>query len=378
MILAERLATGRPFASYARIPMDMPSARCFALVPCAGTGIRAGTPLPKQYTPIAGHAMVDWTLRALAAVPRIEATLVVLAPDDTWFDEQVAAQAGARAIGISRSGGATRAASVANGLQALLARGARADDWVLVHDAARCLLQPEWVDRLIDACIADPVGGLLAMPLADTLKSEADSRSIGTIERTGKWLAQTPQMFRIGMLSEALQHAGDAVTDEAGAIEAAGWQPRLVEGDARNLKVTWPQDFALAVALLAEAPAAAARAEITAFVPARDFELSRAFYQAIGFVEEWANGELCSLVCGDASIFLQRFYLPAHAENFMMHMMVNDLDAWWQRYVRQPDLAQTFGVRTEEPADRDWGLRDAVLFDPTGVLWRVAQRPAAA
>jgi 2-C-methyl-D-erythritol 4-phosphate cytidylyltransferase len=356
--------------------MDMPSARCFALVPCAGTGTRAGTTLPKQYTPIAGHAVVDWTLKALAAVPRIAATLVVLAPDDTWFDEQVAAQAGARAIGISRNGGTTRAASVANGLQTLLARGARADDWVLVHDAARCLLQPEWVDRLIDACLTDPVGGLLAMPLADTLKSESEGRSTGTIARTGKWLAQTPQMFRIGMLSEALQHAGDAVTDEASAIEAAGWQPRLVEGDARNLKVTWPQDFALAAALLAEAPAAAAaRTEITAFVPARDFDLSRAFYRAIGFSEEWASDELCSLECGDASIFLQRFYLPAHAENFMMHMMVDDLDAWWQRHVLQPNLAQTFGVRTEAPADRDWGLRDAVLFDPTGVLWRVAQRP---
>lgn len=360
--------------------MDMPSARCFALVPCAGTGTRAGTSLPKQYTPIAGRAMVDWTLRALAAVPRIEATLVVLAADDAWFDEQVAAHAGARAIGISRSGGATRAASVASGLQALLARGARADDWVLVHDAARCLLQPEWVDKLIDACIADPVGGLLAMPLADTLKSEAEGRSTGTIDRAGKWLAQTPQMFRIGMLREALQRAGDAVTDEAGAIEAAGWQPKLVEGDARNLKVTWPQDFALAQALLtAAAPAAAAAAghEITAFVPARDFDRSRAFYQAIGFSEEWANDELASLVCGDAaSIFLQRFYLPAHAENFMMHMMVDDLDAWWAGYVVQPGLAQAFGVRIEAPADRDWGLRDAVLFDPTGVLWRVAQRPA--
>jgi 2-C-methyl-D-erythritol 4-phosphate cytidylyltransferase len=234
--------------------MDMTQARCFALVPCAGSGTRAGTALPKQYTPIAGHAMVDWTLRALAAVPRIAATLVVLAPDDLWFDEQVAAQAGARAIGVSRCGGATRAASVASGLRALRERGARDNDWVLVHDAARCLLQPEWVDRLIDACIADPVGGLLAMPLSDTLKSEADGRSTGTIARTGKWLAQTPQMFRIGMLGEALAAAGDRVTDEAGAIEAIGLQPRLVEGDARNLKVTWPQDFLLARALLQQAP----------------------------------------------------------------------------------------------------------------------------
>jgi 2-C-methyl-D-erythritol 4-phosphate cytidylyltransferase len=351
----------------------IPPARCFALVPCAGTGTRAGTPLPKQYTPIAGRAMVDWTLRALAAVPRIEATLVVLAPDDTWFDEPVAAQAGARAIGISRSGGATRAASVANGLQALLARGARADDWVLVHDAARCLLQPQWVDRLIDACIADPVGGLLAMPLADTLKSEAQGRSTGTIARSAKWLAQTPQMFRIGMLRQALQHASDQVTDEASAIELAGGQPKLVEGDARNLKVTWPQDFALAQALLADA--AKAGTEITAFVPARDFERSRAFYRAIGFAEEWLGDDLACLVSGGASIFLQRFYLQAHADNFMMHMMVDDLDSWWQRFVLQPKLAQAFGVRTEEPADRDWGLRDAVLFDPTGVLWRVAQRP---
>jgi len=142
---------------------------------------------------------------------------------------------------------------VANGLRALRAHGAADGDWVLVHDAARALLRPEWVDRLIDACLDDAVGGLLALPLADTLKTEDAGRAHGTLDRRGKWLAQTPQMFRLGMLRDALAHAGDAVTDEAGAIEASGRQPRLVAGDAANFKITWPEDVARAQALLAGA-----------------------------------------------------------------------------------------------------------------------------
>ena len=123
-------------------------------------------------------------------------------------------------------------------------------DWVLVHDAARCLLRPEWVDRLIDACLADEVGGLLALPLADTLKSARGDRVAATLDRSGKWLAQTPQMFRLGLLQRALAQAGADVTDESSAVEALGLAPRLVPGEIENLKLTWPADFALAARLL--------------------------------------------------------------------------------------------------------------------------------
>lgn len=232
----------------------MPNApRCFALVPCAGVGQRAGTAGPKQYAVLAGQPVVAHTLQALSAVPQIQATLVVLAPDDTLFEVQVP-QFERLGVWVARCGGVTRAATVAAGLQVLQARGAAADDWVLVHDAARCLLQPAWVQRLIDACRHDTVGGLLALPLADTLKRAEDGRVAATLDRGDKWLAQTPQMFRIGPLAAALRLAlqadAAAITDEASAMEAAGLQPLLVRGSAQNFKVTYPEDFALAEAIL--------------------------------------------------------------------------------------------------------------------------------
>jgi 2-C-methyl-D-erythritol 4-phosphate cytidylyltransferase len=227
--------------------------RCFALVPCAGIGQRAGVGGPKQYHPVAGQAMVAHTLAALAAVPRLVATLVVLSPEDDLFETAVPGFGGEKGW-IARCGGATRAETVTNGLLELLARGVQPHDWVLVHDAARCLIQPAWVDRLIDACAEDEIGGLLAMPLADTLKQadgEADSpRVASTLDRRLKWAAQTPQMFRWGLLRPALLHAGDTVTDESSAIESLGHAPHLVRGDAFNFKVTWPEDFALAERLL--------------------------------------------------------------------------------------------------------------------------------
>ncbi|HBH39409.1 MAG TPA: 2-C-methyl-D-erythritol 4-phosphate cytidylyltransferase, partial [Curvibacter sp.] len=126
--------------------------------------------------------------------------------------------------------------------------------WVLVHDAARCLVTPAQITQLIEACAQDVVGGLLALPLPDTLKQDAkgvDScRVATTLPRGDKWLAQTPQMFRLGLLQRALQEAGDAVTDESSAIEALGLAPRLVPGSAQNFKVTYPEDFALAEAVL--------------------------------------------------------------------------------------------------------------------------------
>jgi 2-C-methyl-D-erythritol 4-phosphate cytidylyltransferase len=226
---------------------DPHAPRLYAVVPCAGTGSRAGAVGPKQYEAVAGRAVVAHTLAALAAVRRLHGVLVVLSPDDTRFESVVPAHPPAW---TSRSGGASRADSVAAGLQALMERGARDEDWVLVHDAARCLVQPAWVDALIDACLDDPVGGLLALPLADTLKQAESGRVVATVDRQGKWAAQTPQMFRLGRLAEALRQAGPAVTDEASAIESLGQSPRLVAGHFCNFKVTWPGDFALAEQLL--------------------------------------------------------------------------------------------------------------------------------
>lgn len=223
--------------------------RCLALVPCAGSGVRAGTAGPKQYERLGTRSVVAYTLAALAAVPRIEATMVVLAPDDQQFRSQVPGFGGERGW-VASAGGATRAETVAAGLRELKARGIAPHDWVLVHDAARCLVRPEWIERLIDACADDEVGGLLALPLADTLKDSRDGRSSNTLPRDGKWLAQTPQMFRLGLLERALAHAGADVTDEASAVEQLGHQPLLVRGELENLKLTWPADFDLARRLL--------------------------------------------------------------------------------------------------------------------------------
>jgi 2-C-methyl-D-erythritol 4-phosphate cytidylyltransferase len=223
------------------------TAKCYALVPCAGVGARAGAGAPKQYRTVAGRTVIAHALAALAHVPRIERTLVVLAADDREF-----ALAAPAFVGwVEHCGGKTRAGSVAAGLSALQQRGVRAHDWVLVHDAARCMVQPATVERLIEACIDDAVGGLLALPLGDTLKQAgAGDRVAKTLERSDKWTAQTPQMFRLGMLREALIYAGDDVTDEASAIEALGHAPRLVRGAPDNFKLTWPADFALAERLL--------------------------------------------------------------------------------------------------------------------------------
>lgn len=213
-------------------------------------GARAGLGAPKQYARIGGRSLVAHTLAALARVARLQATLVALAPDDAQFTAQ-AGTLDAERFWVAHCGGVTRAATVANGLAELQRRGAADDDWVLVHDAARCLLQPQWVERLIAACGDDAVGGLLALPLADTLKQAEEGRVQRTLPRGDKWAAQTPQMFRLGLLRQALQEAGPGVTDEASAIEALGRRPLLVPGELENFKITWPQDLELAERLLA-------------------------------------------------------------------------------------------------------------------------------
>ncbi len=233
------------------------SARFFALIPCAGQGSRAASPggLAKQYQVIAGQAMVLHTLAAFAALERLSrlsGTLVVVAPGDTFLEALPGCS-----FEVAACGGASRAESVRNGLAALLGSGAQPGDWVLVHDAARCLVTPAQINQLIDACEHDAVGGLLAHKLPDTLKSETGGRVVGTLDRSDKWLAQTPQMFRIGTLMQALDAAGDSVTDESGAMEALGLAPKLVAGSAQNFKVTYPEDFALAESILLSRRAAA-------------------------------------------------------------------------------------------------------------------------
>lgn len=222
--------------------------RHFAIVPAAGSGSRFGAEKPKQYLDLLGRPLIFHTLKALTACPDIERVWVVLAPDDPWWPRTDWSELGAK-LETVRCGGATRAESVSNGLQAA-AMVAADDDWVLVHDAARPCLSSAMLDALFADLANDPVGGILAVPVADTLKrADAEQRVAVTEPRDGLWQAQTPQMFRYGLLCDALQKCRD-VTDEAGAVEALGLRPKLVRGDATNLKVTYPADLPLAAMIL--------------------------------------------------------------------------------------------------------------------------------
>lgn len=225
-----------------------------ALVPAAGTGTRLGDALPKQYLDVNGQPMIYHALAALADVARISKIGVVLSPADQHWQSLMLNGVGqplAKRIVSWPVGGATRGASVLNGLEALSAE-MQADDWVMVHDAARPCIRAELIEQFIDELEEDPVGGLLALPLADTIKrDDGNLRVAQTLERDGIWRAQTPQMFRYAMLRTALARMPDA-TDEAQAIEALGHQPRLVMGDSANLKVTYAPDLKLARMLLME------------------------------------------------------------------------------------------------------------------------------
>ncbi|MBI4995346.1 MAG: 2-C-methyl-D-erythritol 4-phosphate cytidylyltransferase [Rhodocyclales bacterium] len=221
----------------------MASTLYFALVPAAGGGSRMGTTLPKQYLPLCGQPLIRHALTTLCAVPQIDRVFVVLAPDDEYWPEDGFADLVGK-LRVLHCGGATRAESVANGLRAM-GNVAAEDDWVLVHDAARACLTVDHVETLIRSVGHDMVGGILGVPVADTVKREAYGRIAPTVSRESLWQAQTPQMFRHGLLSKALAHA-PSVTDEAGAIEALGLKPKLVAADATNLKVTYPLDLKMA------------------------------------------------------------------------------------------------------------------------------------
>ncbi len=225
----------------------------WAIIPAAGRGERFGAGRPKQYLPLAGQPMLAHSLAPFLASPAIDGVAVALAADDEEWP-RVAPGHPAKPL-LTVTGGASRAASVAAALEAMANRLGD-DDWVLVHDAARPCLSGGDLERLIAALRDEPVGGILAAPLADTLKRADAAGSIiaETIERDRLWRAQTPQMFRFGLLRRALDAAAAAgfeVTDEAMAMEHAGFAPRLVAALESNLKVTRPEDSSLAEAVLA-------------------------------------------------------------------------------------------------------------------------------
>lgn len=222
----------------------------YALVPAAGSGARMGGERPKQYLPLLGQPLIRHTVAALCGVVALEAVFVVLSPDDEEWQQYDWSAFGDRLQPLF-CGGASRAESVTNGLRAM-AECAFPDDWVLVHDAARACLTAAQVERLIAEASADPVGGILAVPVADTLKrATRETRIETTVSREGLWQAQTPQMFRHGLLLEALSRCPQ-VTDEASAVEFLGHAPRLVLSDATNLKVTFPLDLTLAELILTQ------------------------------------------------------------------------------------------------------------------------------
>lgn len=241
-----------------------------ALIPAAGVGARMGGEVPKQYVQIHGQSILQYSVDAFLNVAEIARVVVVVSPADAYVDTLLSATHHAGRLQILRCGGATRSESVRNGLQQILARAwGNAQDWVLVHDAARPGITPSLIRKLMNQIDPHAVGGLLALPVVDTVKrvlsgsrqlqegaadlpmahvDENVQTVVQTVERAGLWLAQTPQMFRCQLLYDALQRAELSpaqITDEASAIEAMGLAPCLVEGHPRNNKLTRPEDLAL-------------------------------------------------------------------------------------------------------------------------------------
>lgn len=228
----------------------MTTPRYWAVVPAAGVGKRMASAIPKQYLPLAGKTVIEQTLERLLNHPKIEALYVALSEQDGWWPDCVYA-ADSRVIRVA--GGAERCHSVRNALDSLSAVAAE-DDWVLVHDAARPCLRVSDLEQLINQLSSHPVGGLLGVTVRDTMKrTDAQALVTETVPREQLWHAYTPQMFRFGVLRSALKQAltcGALVTDEASAIELAGLQPLMVEGHTDNIKITRPEDLALATFFL--------------------------------------------------------------------------------------------------------------------------------
>jgi 2-C-methyl-D-erythritol 4-phosphate cytidylyltransferase len=226
-------------------------ARLHALIPAAGGGTRFGAEQPKQYAMLMARAVIARTIERLASALDFARIVVALAADDAQFEAVAPPRIALHAL---RCGGTTRAQTVRNAL-AELEHVCAADDWILVHDAARPCVPVDTLRRLVAELADDPVGGLLAIPITDTIKREDRAtrpRVLATEAREGLWQAQTPQMFRYGLLREAMSRDGAlGATDEAQAMESTGARPRLVLGSSRNVKITYPPDLALAAAILA-------------------------------------------------------------------------------------------------------------------------------
>lgn len=224
----------------------MSPVRYWAVVPAAGVGVRMGSKIPKQYLPLNGGAVIEHSLQTLLHNSRIEGLYLALSADDQWWGDTAPAS---NPKVVTVDGGTERCHSVLNALK-LLQETAASEDWVLVHDAARPCLRPEDIDLLIESLTNHPVGGLLGVPVRDTMKRTDGLGSITeTVSREALWHAYTPQMFRLGALFQALQSAVDkglTVTDEASAIELAGMRPQMIAGHDDNIKITRPEDLDLA------------------------------------------------------------------------------------------------------------------------------------
>lgn len=226
-------------------------ARYWAIIPAAGSGVRMGSSIPKQYLSLAGHTVIEHVLGLLLVEPKVEGVTVAVAADDPYWQRYLLAPQ-SKPVRIA-SGGETRAHSVLNALMTL--RDELGDeDWVLVHDAARPCLHPRDLSLLIQVVGDDPVGGILAVPMADTLKRvDEERRVVATPDRQGMWRAYTPQMFRYKLLMQALESAlrnGEVPGDEAAAMEKGRHPVMVVEGRSDNIKITRPDDVALAEAIL--------------------------------------------------------------------------------------------------------------------------------
>jgi 2-C-methyl-D-erythritol 4-phosphate cytidylyltransferase len=219
----------------------------WAVVPAAGTGRRIAADVPKQYLPLHGSTVLEHALHTLFACEHIEGVVLVLSAGDDYWPEIAPRFSGKNLACVA--GGAERCHSVLNALRHLHGFAQR-HDWVLVHDAARPCLRADDVNQLIETLAEDDCGGLLGVPVSDTMKRlDADARVVETVDRQALWHAQTPQMFRLGLLQFALERAvtlGREVTDEAAAVEMAGYRPRMVRGHSDNIKITVPADLALA------------------------------------------------------------------------------------------------------------------------------------
>lgn len=224
----------------------------FAVIPAAGSGSRMGNKLPKQYLELAGRPMIYHAVRTLCLSSEIASVFVVLDPEDSEWLKHDWSEFSSKLI-VFNCGGETRATSILNGLKSASKESyIDNDDWVIVHDAARPCLSEELLKKLLDELADDAVGGLLAVPLSDTLKrSGANDRVQKTESRKDLWQAQTPQMFRYKLLMDALCKPDSiTMTDDASAVEALGLYPKLVLGDVRNIKITYSQDLVLAELIL--------------------------------------------------------------------------------------------------------------------------------